>query len=242
MLTFLVAVVISLTYPPSSHGSVALFLPAVLSLIFLASLLPLLGFALRVHIRKQRPSNAQIAPMIKIHTPSNRDSDASGNSLPSTTSSKQQEKVASPKSSISDLTAVNHHHYRNPCSLRNGQVDASTLESGTHGAGDTLGRNTFSKRSTSLLAFLIASQGAAFVAFTLEIAAVKVGLSTPSNSAPPPSANSGTGVSAYAVLQIFRTALMVLSITGIMSALLRKSQFTLSIFVTFMNERDSPCV
>ncbi|KAF5338519.1 hypothetical protein D9611_013254 [Ephemerocybe angulata] len=217
------AAIVSFIYPPSSQGSVAPFLAPVLSLLFLTSVLPLLVFALRVHMAKQAANNAQTCPMREIRTPSfsgtNTSSAASdaSSSLPSS-SSHPQEKLASPKSSLSELTAVNHYQLSS-CLPRSGHVDASSLESGApRPRPRAMGRWIASNRSTSLMLFLIASQGAAFMAYVLETAAVKVGLSMTSTSVP--SSASDKGAYAYAILQIFRTALMVVSITGIMSALL----------------------
>lgn len=136
------------------------------------------------------------------------------------TSSHHQEEVLTPKSSISDLTAVNHSQAA--CLGRNsGNANPNTLESGTPG-DDALGHRIVSSRSQSLLIFLIASQLAAFLAFLLEIAAVKVGLS--------PSLGSDASASNYAIIHILRTAFMVLCITGIMTAFLRTSNPILSRF------------
>jgi ABC-type uncharacterized transport system permease subunit len=122
-----------------------------------------------------------------------------------------------PKSSISDLTAVNHYQRPGPRNA-GANANASTLESGARSnpGDETLGSRIASSRSKSLLVFLIASQLAAFLAFLLEIAAVKVGLA--------PSLGSDPNASTYAILHIVRTAFMVLCITGIMAAFLRTSK------------------
>lgn len=213
------AVIASFAYSPLSGGTAVPYLPPILSLLFLATLLSILVFALRVYMAKQNPNSAQIS-LPEIRTPSFAGTNTSSvsDSPPSTSSHHQHEKVSSPKFSISELTAVNHYPL-----TRSPHVDPNTLESGASGSGprsDVLDRRIASSRSTSLLVILISCQAAAFVAFALEIAAVKVGLSVSLNSEP-----SRADISAYtyAILQIVRVALMVLCITGIMSAFLRTS-------------------
>ncbi|KAJ3523484.1 hypothetical protein NMY22_g11419 [Coprinellus aureogranulatus] len=224
VIELVVAVIMPFVYPPSSPGEIAPFLPPILSLLFLATLLPFLVFALRVHTPKQGQNNAQISPVPDIRTPSFAGTNAStaSSSLPSTSAAHQLQdlKVSSPQSSISDLTAVNL--YQLACiSPRSPHVEANTLESGAASLGggiDILDRRMTSSRSTSLLAILMACQASAFVAFAVEIAAVKVGLSASLNSVP--SSVADASASTYAILEIVRVALMVLSITGIMSAFL----------------------
>ncbi|TEB18721.1 hypothetical protein FA13DRAFT_1803106 [Coprinellus micaceus] len=146
------AVIVSIAFPPTSGGAVAPFLAPVLSLLFQATVLPVVVFALRVHLAKQRPNNAQISPYRKFARP---------HSLEPTTP---------------PLAAT-----------RSFDVFSSSPEGLYHPDN-----------------FPIAT----FVAFVVEIAAVKVGLSTVVLNSEPSTAVD-TSAYQYAILQIIRVALMV---------------------------------
>lgn len=215
------------------NGGISPFVPPALSLLFSASTLPVLLLAPHVQWAKHGANNAVAASAVgEVRTPS-----FSGTRLsPSVQSTSAQlsptsssgsvpnfgEKI-SPKSALSDLTAVNHFRLPLP-TARNSHVEPTTLESGAHHRStQSLDRRLSS--SASLLVALAASQSAAFLAFLLQIVAVKVGLSsTPSNSVPPTAPNGDS----FFIIRAFQSAFMVLCIIGTMSALLSTSTFNYS--------------
>ncbi|KAG2001893.1 hypothetical protein CC2G_004877 [Coprinopsis cinerea AmutBmut pab1-1] len=221
------ATLVSLVFAAVPRESMSPSVPAALWLAFIGTVIPFLLVAMRV--AKQGPNNnAHVTPTEGTRTPSfsgtrlstiasiePRSPISSLQSLPCSESG--HEKVPS-VCSTSDVTFVNHlhpPHHPNRTGLPPRDLEAGTAQ--VAASPSSLRLRIGNGRSQSLLVFLVASQFAALVAFVLEIVAVNVARSATPNSAP---SSATKRSSAYATLQIFRTAVMVLCIIGVMAAFL----------------------
>ncbi|KAH6906398.1 hypothetical protein BKA70DRAFT_1494568 [Coprinopsis sp. MPI-PUGE-AT-0042] len=200
----------------------------VLWLLFTVTVLPVVVLARGAKQRTNNASVIQLQAPIRTSSFSATQSHFStartiehrptNSSLDSSSSSGESHGKYHNESTTGHTTVVEHLHTSYPPRREHMDVE----DSAGQGAANLveLGRILPNSRLKSLLVLIAASQGAASVAFLLEIVAITAVSSADSSVISAPSTADTPVSSAYAVLQIVRTALMDVCVTGIMAAFL----------------------